>query len=288
MLCTFTRSTVLILFFYFSISALYAQTRVYTGAAAAGAGNASVCTADEWAIFNNVGNLAAFKRSVAFLGYDNRFSVSGLNTLSAGFVSPLYFSENAGTVGLSVLRFGDNVFNEQIFGIAYSHQIQGVSLGLKINYLQTFIEGLGTRGAIAAEFGGRAQLSKNLFLGMHIYNFNQAKMTANEESRLPAVMKAGLSFRPAEEKLYLNAEVEKEGAREARVKFGIIYAAGKNLTARTGVTTAPFRGSFGLGWRFKKFNFDYALNTHQYLPLSHHIGISFHFGETNKADKKTD
>jgi hypothetical protein len=277
----------LLFHFCFSIFSLTAQTRYYTGAAAAGAGNASVCMSDEWAIFNNVGNLSAFNRSAAFVGFDNRFSVSGLNTLSAGFVSPLYFSENAGTVGLSVLRFGDNVFNEQIFGIGYSHKIQGVCLGLKINYLQTIIEGLSARGAVAAEFGGRAQLSKSLFFGMHIYNFNQAKMTANEETRLPAVMKAGLSFRPLEEKLYLNAEVEKEGDRAARVKFGIIYAVGKNITARTGVTTAPFRGSFGLGWRLKKFNFDYALNTHQYLPLSHHIGISFQFGENKKAEKKT-
>ena len=274
------------LLMFFWAASLSAQTRYYAGTPAAGMGNASVTIADEWAMFNNIGALASYGKMSAAVGYDNRFSVSGLNTLSAGFTSPVNFGTNAGCIGVSAMRFGDNIFNEQQIGVGYGHKIQGVSLGLKLNYWQTAIEGLGTRGTFTLEFGGVAQLTKTLFFGMHIYNFTQAKLTANEESRIPAVMKAGLSYRPAGNKLMLNAEIEKEGDRPVRTKFGVAYDLMPNLVLRTGATTAPFRGSLGAGWRFKNMGFDYAINTHQTLNMSHHISFVYFFSR-NEKDAKT-
>jgi hypothetical protein len=280
-----SRLSALLLFFLCQNYFLQAQTRYYAGATAAGFGNASVTVADEWSVFNNIGTLASYNKTALAVGFDNRFSVVGLNTLTAGFSAPLSFVQNAGVIGASVLRFGDHIFNEQMIGLGYSHKIQGVSLGVKANYVQTAIEGLGTRGTFTFEFGGAAQLTKNLFMGMHIYNFTQAKLTANEESRIPSVMKAGLSYRPSGDRLMLNAEIEKEGDREARAKFGVAYEFTPGLTVRTGVSTAPFRGCFGFGWRFKNMGFDYAINTHQTLNMSHHVAFVYYFGKNDEKQK---
>ena len=187
---------------------------------------------------------------------------------------------NHGCFGVSVQKLGDALYSEQMAGVAFSHKISHVQLGVKANYVQIHISDLGTKGVLAMEFGGIASITPQLFFGAHVYNFNQAKLASYQDERIPTVMKTGLSYRPISQ-LMLNLEAQKDIDFPATVKAGVEYEIIKHLYLRTGISTKPSINHFGFGLHKKKFHFDYALRTHTTLRLSHHLSVALSF------DKKT-
>ena len=213
------------------------------GARSAGMANSSVTLSDEWANFNNIGALAGVDKQYAAFGYANRFGVEGWNTIGASFVSPMSFG---GVAGLGVWRFGDNLYNENRVSLGYSHKLYGVSLGVQANYFAVSIEGLGTKQMLILEFGGLVQLSEKLFMGLHIYNFNQAKLSDFEDERVPTTMRAGISYRPVE-KLLVNIETEKNMDYDPSVRVGVSYELfAEKVFVRTGISTQPFINYYGV------------------------------------------
>ncbi|TAF32664.1 MAG: hypothetical protein EAZ57_08185 [Cytophagales bacterium] len=254
---------------------LHAQSggRNEAGAAAQGMGNAAVTVGDAQAMFNNIGALCEVEKTTAWASYENRFSMLNLPTFSAGFVMP---NSRNGAVGVGVWRFGDGVYNEHRLALGYSHKVQGVSLGFQANYLQIMGQGTGQRSALVLEFGGVAQLSNKLFLGMHIYNLNQAKVQTFLDERLPTVMKAGLSYRPTN-KLTINAETEKDTDNPAYLKAGLAYdMLSEKITLRMGLRSQPFSSFWGLSLRHRKLVIDYAFGYYdQPLGTSHGITLAY-------------
>lgn len=282
------RSLLLVVCFFSCFLTLQAQSGGSTtfGARSAGMANASVTLADEWAVFNNIGTLAGIDKQYAAFGYANRFGLEGWNNIGASFVSPLSFG---GVAGLGVWRFGDNLYNENRVSLGYSHKLYGVSLGIQANYFAVSIEGLGTRQMLILEFGGLVQLSEKLFMGMHIYNFNQAKLNDFQDERIPTIMRAGLSYRPVD-KLMVNIETEKNIDFDPSFRVGVSYELFTDKAfIRTGISTQPFVNYYGLSLKHKNFHFDYALSTHNKLGISHQLSLSYHLKEKKqKKEKKTD
>ena len=159
-----------ILILFLTVSAysinLQAQNGQYTiGARASGMANASVTLGDEWAMHNNIGALAQVERSSVMFTYQNRYGVSEFNTLGGGYIKPLF----NGVAGIGVFRFGDSFFNEQKINLGFSNQFGLVSLGANVNYLQVNIEGLGSKGILLLDFGGRATITDQLIFGAVSY-----------------------------------------------------------------------------------------------------------------------
>jgi hypothetical protein len=260
----------------------WAQARLLgAGARAAGLANATVTTGDAWAVFNNVGALAWQREAALLFAYENRFSVAGLHTVQAAAVQPFRWG---GTGGVSLYRFGDALFSETMASVALGHHIGNYAVGLRINYVQLSLQGLGTRGRLALEFGGSAQLTPKLWLGAHIYNFNQARLADFQDERLPTLMKAGLSYRP-EAKLVLNAEVAQDLGFPAQVRGGAEYQLLAKLAVRTGISSQPFTQSFGVGFGLWAWQVDYALVTHPQLQPSHHLSLAYRFRQEVKRKK---
>ena len=211
---------------------------VNSGARSWAMGNAAVANRDAFSLFNNPAGLATTKNILIFSGYDRRFNLADLQTMYVGIVKPLKF----GTVGVSISRFGGEYYHEHQIGIAYSHKVNLVSIGGKVNLLQTAIQDLGSKRNFTFEFGAIAEIiPKKLMLGIHIYNFTQTKLADYGDERLPTVMKAGLSYQPIE-KLSINIETEKDIDFAAVFKSGIEYEIVKYLKLRTGISTKPFAG----------------------------------------------
>jgi hypothetical protein len=181
-----------------------------------GLANASLTLADGWSVYNNVGGLARLRESALMTACDVRYGMVGFTTVALAGTLPLAF----GTCGASVDRFGDGLYNEQRLGIAYGHQVDRVSLGLKASYVQTAVADLGARGRFVFEFGGIAELTPQLWLGASVYNFTQAKLAAYGDERIPTVLRAGLSWRPLSQ-LTLNAETEKDVDYPARFRAAL-------------------------------------------------------------------
>jgi hypothetical protein len=246
------------------------------GGRAKGIANASVAVRDHWAIFNNVGGLAGVKSYTGQIAYNNRFGIANFQTFALGLTAPI----KVGVAGLSVSRFGDNVYSEQRIGLGYGHQIKNVSLGAKVNYVQVSIQDLGSKGTLVFEFGGVAQLSKEVMFGAHIYNFNQGVFNTalGEEEKLPVIMKAGISYRPLKV-LMINAETEKSIDLPAMLKVGLEYEIVSKIYVRTGIQTQPNTNYFGIGFQPKQFHLNYALTTNNLLGVSHHLSFTYQLGK---------
>ena len=246
------------------------------GARSGGLANASVTIQDEWALYNNVAGIGSLQQASVFINHSNLFNLP-INKTGIGFISPI----KIGVAGFSIQRFGDNIYNETKIGLGWGHCIRNVNLGLKINYSQIGIEGIGAKSNIIFEFGGISKISRQLYIGAHIFNLNQAKISKEELEFIPVIMKAGLGYIPTE-KLSLNIEVEKQIEFNPSIKSGVEYKIIKHLSLRAGISTKPYIHYFGTGFSHKKYSLDYAFNMHRYLGAIHHISISYLFQKKNE------
>lgn len=244
------------------------------GARSIGLGNAHVTMGDVWSIFNNVGGLSRAKNSQVTFSYDHRLQLDELTTLAAAAV----IKSNQSAIGIGVSSFGSEYFSQNQIGLGFSNQMGIASLGLKINYFQTSMEGFGTGRAAIIEFGGIAELTPQLFFGAHIYNPTRAKYGKNSHDYLPTVVKAGVSYRPSE-KVMLNVEAEKDILLDPLLKIGLEYNILNKVWARGGLITFTNHLFFGFGFQSRKFHFDYATTQHPQLGYTHHFSCNFVFGQ---------
>ncbi len=240
------------------------------GARSIGMGNAHLNLQDGWSIFNNIGALGMTTSSTIVVGYDHRFQLNELTTLAAGAV----ICTEKFNFGLSTSTFGDEHFNQTHLGIGISNQMGIASLGLKINYFQTNIEGFGRAATPVLEFGGVAELSPHLFFGAHIYNLTNAKLSKVSQDHIPTVVKSGISYRPSE-KLMMNLEAEKDILLDPVLKLGLEYNLMDRVWMRSGINTNPGNLFFGIGFRPRNFILDYAMTQNQYLGATHHFSFGY-------------
>ncbi len=251
------------------------------GARAGGMANAVVTLQDAWALGNNIGALAGIEKPTMAFAYYNPFLISGLQTVSLVFVSPIRTNT---AFGLGIQNMGESLFRETQISAGISQKMGIASLGLKINYLQYWFEGLGTRNLLTFEFGGVAQFSEKIWVGAHILNFTQAQVANFQDEKYPVVMKTGLSYRPST-KLMLNLETEKDIDRKAVVRFGMEYFFLKNVAFRAGVRSFPFSQSAGLRFKLYQIEIDYGLQTHPQLSPSQFLSLNYIFEKKKKAVK---
>jgi hypothetical protein len=264
-----------LLIFSLNYSTANAQTIGFpSGARAAGIGNASVTLGDSYSLFNNIGGLAEVKKVSLILANENRTRMEGLGTMGAGITAPMKF----GTAGISVSRFGDDLYNMQVLGAGFSNKLGIVSLGGKVNYIQYNLEGFGRRTVMAVDFGGVATLTPQLIFGAHIFNLNQARVSRYHNEYLPTILKAGLSYRPTKE-LKLNVESEKDVDHKANFKTGMEYEIVKTVFLRTGLNTFPFSSHYGFGINPGRFTLDYALTSHTFFGMSHQFSLQFNLSK---------
>jgi hypothetical protein len=103
---------------------------------------AAVTLSDVWAIGNNVAGMAGLKKTSIGIFAENRFGIQAFTTvgLQAVYPTPKY-----GNIGLDLIRFGDQLYNEQRLGLGYSHRLGPVNIGLKADILQTHLQNLGSK-----------------------------------------------------------------------------------------------------------------------------------------------
>jgi hypothetical protein len=247
------------------------------GARAVGMGNAAVTVADVWSLSNNVAGIAELKSPEIAAYAENRFLMRALSTVA---VQGVYSFGKFGTAGAELYRFGDDLYSEQRIGLGFGHKLGMVSLGLKADVIQVSFhdDGTGESGSkktVALSFGGQATLIPELVFGAHVYNFNQAKMAAYQDERIPTVMKAGVSYRPTP-KLMVNAETEKNIDLKADFKAGAEYQLLDKFAVRSGFSTLSESFSYGASFTARQFRVDYAMGgLVSDLGISNHLSVSY-------------
>lgn len=271
------RQILFLCFWIWGLDNVRAQTDPLTqahGARSQGMGNTKVFLPDAWTYFNNIGTLDRIDETEISAGYDYRFGISELSSVDLA----LAWKRDFGTIGVGVSRFGGQLFNQQLFGAGFSNTLGIVSLGAKIDWFQTTIEGFGTGNAFLFSLGGVAELGPRFFLGANFSNLNRAKLSQNNEQRLPTVVQMGISYIPTESVRIL-AELEKDVELDPIVKAGIEYKLNDWILLRTGISSNPARIGFGLGLRKDRFGFDYAYGQNSALGRTHHFSLVLKLGE---------
>ncbi len=264
-------------FWYWAMNVCSAQTDPITqahGARSQGMGNMKVFVPDSWAYFNNIGALDRLEETEISAGFDHRYGLNELSTVDLA----LAWKNDFGTIGLGISRFGGKLFNQQLLGLGFSNTLGIVSLGAKIDWFQTQIEGFGTGNAFLFSLGGVAELDPKFFLGANFSNLNRAKISQNSEQRLPTAVQLGFSYLPGES-LGIRAEIEKDIALDPVVKAGIEYRLGDWVFLRAGVNSNPGRLYFGLGLKKERFGFDYAYGQNSALGRTHHLSLALKPGK---------
>jgi hypothetical protein len=251
----------------------------HSGARSQAMGNASIANVDTWAVFNNIGALAGERDLSVALAYAAHHQVEGFKSAAACLNLPWkHFN-----FGLGTYYFGDDIYNEGKFSAGVSHKINFVSLGASCNYLQYNVLEYGTAHSWVLEMGGRVQIHPLLHFGASVFNINRATLSNQQSIAVPTVMKAGFSYQPVQSATW-NIEIEKDPERKTSLRTGIEYGLVKQVLLRTGVSTYPSAGHFGIGFVAKKGNFDYALSQNNRLGLSHQVSASIKIKSKNETN----
>jgi hypothetical protein len=244
------------------------------GARAQGIGYSSNALFDTWGVFNNIAGIARINETTAAFSFDARTALPGGNRTAAVVAWPT----RLGVLGGGVFQFGDDLYSESILTAGFSNQMGIASLGLRINYIQYRAEGFGSKGVFSINFGGIAELTPRLFVGAHITNLNQPKLSEDGD-RLPTLLTMGVAFKPTE-KVFIATDLEKDLDYKPTWKLGGEYQFHKKFSARTGFNVNPNASFFGLGFKTNKFNLDYSLQYSSVLQFSHQASVTYQFSKT--------
>ncbi len=248
-----------------------AQTNPHTqayGAQSQGMSNVKMFLKDAWAIFNNVGAIDRLDQSEIQIGADQRFGLKELSTVSLSAV----IKKDLGSLGLGISRYGGIQFNQHLLGIGYSNTLGIVSLGSKVDWIQTQIEGFGNGHTVVLSLGGLAQLGPDFYLGANFSNLTQSKISKYSTELFPTLVQLGLSYFPSQS-LSIYSELEKDVDLPPVFKFALDYSLSKKIFLRTGISCNPIRLSFGLGFRHENLLFDYGYGQNTSLGRTHHISL---------------
>ena len=250
------------------------------GARAAGMGNASVALTDIWAVHHNQAALVGLKQAGVAAYYENRFLLSNLNLQGVTAVLP---TPKAGVFGLSYARFGNNLYNQSRYSLAYGKKLwEFLSLGIQLSYLNTHIaENYGDRHSFIAELGLLSQVSPKLRLGFHAFNLTRTKLADAFDERVPMNFRLGAQY-DFSEKVKVAVEAEKDLELPAVFKAGIEYYPAKIIAIRVGIGTQPFHADFGLGLMLKNLHFDIAGSVHPVLGFSPKASLAYRFSVFKK------
>lgn len=273
---TLIKYTAMLSVFCFTMNVYGQSTEFGFGARSRALGDANTTISDSWAMFNNIGGISGESRGSVVFGFNQYFDLEGFNSVAVGVVQPTRF----GNIGISALRFGDDLYSEQMYSLGMGNKIGFVRLGFRANYFQVQIDEYGTTAGFLLDFGGIVELSPKWSFGATVSNFTASTLSDLDNAALPVVMKVGISFKPAKQ-VTLLADLVKDVEFDPEIRAGMEYWVNQKIALRTGINTQPFSGFAGFGLRLRQFEIDYALCSHQFLGFNHQLSVSFKYQKDN-------
>lgn len=267
----------LFLIFVFTINMnLFAQSEwIPAGGRSAAMGSTSATSIDFWSVHNNQAGLAFYDQTAAGIYYENRFLVKELGYQSGAFALKTKYGMLGATVGYS----GDATYNTTKAGVAYARKFGSrFSAGIQLDYIGTALaEDYGSKSNITFEAGVMVRLTEQLTFGAHAFNPIHAKLTTDNNEWIPSIMNAGLGY-TFSDKLILTAEALKNSEHPLEFRTGAEYKLNHMMYARIGLSTSPFRYTFGFGIELKQFSFDLSSSVHEQLGYSPQVSLQYNFG----------
>ncbi len=244
------------------------------GARITGMGQAGLTLIDLWSVQHNQAGLAGLTRPAVGVFMQRHWLSEALDHQALAVALPL----GRGTIAVNANTLGYDLYREMKVGLAYAMRFgEGLRIGVQLDYLSVRLgEGYGSRAMVTGEVGVQARLTERLWAGAHLYNPSRAELGGPTDERVPTVLKAGLGY-TFSEKLIVTGEVVKDIDEAERFHAGIEYRPVNALFLRTGVSTGPTQGHFGVGVRLKGFDLDLAVAFRSLLGPTPQLGLSYRF-----------
>jgi len=248
-----------------------------TGARGLAMGNASLTFQHINSILSNQAGLSFIKTPSAILFTEQRFAVTEIRSIAAGFAYPT----KSGVFGLNLNYFGFEDYNEQKIGLAYSRKLMDkLSIGAQVNYINFRIPEYGSQGFLSFDLGLQAQVLDDLILAAHIANPIGQEIV--EDDNLPTVFKIGAAYCPSK-KAVIMLEMEKDIDFETRIKGGLEYKLIEAFSLRAGFSSNPSAFSFGAGYTIKEqLRIDIGASYHNILGFSPGLGVIYELKSKRK------
>ena len=256
------------LFLFFNSIFLYAQ--INYGAKEIALGNSGVAMSDNaMALFGNPAGSAQIDWSEFSAYYaPSYFGVKELATGSAAALAPFSF----GVVSGGFSTYGFDLYRETTVSVSFSRKFfNRVLLGLGLDYRNLKIARYGNAGSLLLNFGCLFYLFKRARFGFVVKNFTRTTY-GNYQNQIPTIISIGASVNPIDE-ITLNVAICKDLEYPVSARFGLEYGIFQNFDLRFGYRTEPNSYTGGIGLKYKYFELDYAVFTHEDLPLSHQVGL---------------
>lgn len=266
--------TLCILFQSYFIS-LAGNETFSTGGRSAAMGNTSVIIIDPFSSFNNQAGLAGVENISIGVCTERKFMLASLQ--QHGFV--LAIPTSSGTFGLTMNYFGYSTFKENKVGIGFGKKINDKFFaGVQLDYLFTSITEYGTKSNFTFEAGIIAKITKELILGIHLYNPLRPQLSEylDKVEKSPTIMKIGIAYEVSK-KIIIAVETEKDIDEKAILKAGIEYKIIDKFCMRMGISTNPVINSFGIGLNMKNIKIDIASVYHPLLGMYPSISLCYVF-----------
>lgn len=271
------RSYLLIFIFLTTAFALRAGESWFTaGSRQAAMGYTSATSTDFWSVNNNQAGLAFYDKTAVGVYYENRFMLKEFGYQNFGASLKTDF----GMLGLSMNYTGDELYSNFRGGLSYARKFgNSIAAGVQLDYINTKLEEeYGSKSNVTFQAGIMIKLTPELIFGAHTFNPIGVKINKYDDERIPSYMNAGLSY-IFSEKLVISAEAFKQSDMKMEFRSGAEYKLADFMYVRAGVTTQPFRYTFGVGFEVKNLNIDISSNVHETLGYSPQLSVQYHFGK---------
>ncbi|OEJ99956.1 hypothetical protein BFP71_10455 [Roseivirga misakiensis] len=244
----------------------------YADPVSSGLGGITSVLSSPWSAFNNPAGLTSIEETTATVAYKTIIGFAPFNTIS-GSAS---FPNQLGVAALSITKFGDDVFSNQVIGLSFAKKMGIMSLGLKINLAQYQIQDFGQNSVFMVDVGGIAELSPTVNFGIFINNLSQSSFIWDSNENIPTVIRMAFDYHPTDQ-LNLFLEGEKDIGLAPDLKFGIAYEFIDNIQLRSGVSSLTNRRSFGASLALEVFAIDYSYQSNIDIRGTHSFGITYSF-----------
>lgn len=196
------------------------------------------------AIYTNPAGLTTISELAFDVGYDRRYALDELSTISLGAAKQI----GKGAIGLQVARFGYAAYSENKVGLSYGRQLfDNLSIGGSFHYLGFNIDQYGSANRFTFDFGLQYKVNDQVSIGSYI--FNPANIGLTDDQDIPSRISLGAKY-IAGKKATVYLDVSKTINRTTDFRFAVDYLLTEQFSLRAGADITKSSLHFGPAYRF--------------------------------------
>jgi hypothetical protein len=241
------------------------------GAASVGMGNIATLNSDVWSAFNNPAGIGISPRWAIGIQHEQRYTMAELGISALAATIPIL----GGGIGLSLTNTGFSEYGENLCGLKIGRKLGSTiyaGIGLQMHLLR-FPDNYHNAFAISGNAGVYAVPGEHFIIGVYISNLSFSRFNNKERDKLPVLLLWGMAYK-INDNNKICAEIEKDIYAALRIKGGVECLVAGILYLRSGVLSHPFQIHFGLGYKYKSFQVDFAIYRHPTLGFSPQLSFS--------------